>query len=99
MLLQDSSERYFSWGDDFLHLVDDAINGMNVSVEKIDGIDAVDVDAVRVFRTIYTKANVVHIGPSELSIGSLWEVCRLVELLVSTIDNAVVDYDFHEAVA
>ena len=72
---------------------------MNVSVEKIDGIDAVDVDAVRVFRTIYTEADVVHVGPSELSISRLGEVCRLVELFVPTINNAVVDYDFHEAVA
>jgi hypothetical protein len=78
--------------------MDDAINGRDVSIANADGIDMVDVDAIRVFRTIDAKSDVVHIGTSKLSIFCLGEAVCPIALFVTAVDNTVIYNDFHDAV-
>ena len=99
LFFQDAVQRYIPRSNNLFHLVDNAVDGGDVAVAHIDGIDAVDVDAVRVFGAIDAEFDVVHVGPAELVIVLLGETHRLIDFLVASVDDAVIDDDAHDAVA
>ena len=88
------------WCDDFLHLMDDTVDGEDVAFLNADGTVVVDVDAVGLVRRFPDgEFLVVECAEYELVLV-LRELCRVEEGIefVSAVDDAVIDDDFADGV-
>ena len=85
-------------GNDFLHLVDDAVDGEDVAFLDVDGAVSVDVDAVGCLLWLLDGELLVEeVAKDEFVAG---EVRCIVEGvgLVSSVDDAAIDDDFADGV-
>ena len=87
-----SSQRHDGGSDDFLHLMDDAIQDEDVAVAVVNGAVAIDVDAVRlVLDVVDSQFASVHVADGKLGIVRRREASRLIDYIVAAVDNRIVD--------